>query len=337
MRAMISRRGASVLLGLALLLLVATGCGDKTTSTASSPEAGATVAAAKSAEQIVKDSEAKMAAVSSASFTADFSLQVQGDTSKMSDPTAQALLAQGVTVHAEGKSASEPTAVDMTVSLGIAQQNLEFGMKAKGSKSWVEYQGTWYALDAKNAKALSDQAQSGAAPTEQLKGMGIDPSSWGTSYTLVGTQDLNGVQVYHVKATADPQKLAEALTKAAQDPKLAKKFGASTGELGQLSQGLTKQDKKQVEELSESLKDASVDYWIGVDDELMYKAQFAASMDTSEMKDAQGVTGVTMDGTVTMADFDQPVEVTAPKGAQSFKKLMTQLFGGMLGGSGTSF
>ena len=76
-----------------------------------------------------------------------------------------------------------------------------------------------------------------------------------------------------------------------------------------------------------------MDYWIGVDDQYMYKAQFAASMDTSGQKDMQGVTGMTMKGAVTMADFDQPVDVTPPADAKSFKEFMNQLFGGMLGGS----
>ena len=44
---------------------------------------------------------------------------------------------------------------------------------------------------------------------------------------------------------------------------------------------------------------------------IMYKAQFAASMDTSGQKDMEGVTGMTMDGTVTMIAFDEPVEVDA--------------------------
>jgi hypothetical protein len=334
MRAMNRGRGAALLLALALVLVAVTGCGGNDQA-ATSSSAVATAASGQSADQIVKDSEAKMATVTSASFTADLGLQVQGDTAKMTDPTAKALLSQGVTVHAEGKSASKPTAVDMTMSLGIAGQNLEFSMMSQGSKSWIEYQGTWYALDSKNAKSLDKQAQTGAAPTEQLKSMGIDPASWGTSYELAGTEDLGGVQVYHITAVADPQKLADSLTKAAEDPSLESKLGGSSSELGQLSQGLT-QDKQQAEELGKSLKDATVDYWIGVDDQLMYKAQFGAAMDTSKIKDAQGVTGVTLKGTVTMADFDQPVEVTPPQDAKSFDKLMNQLFGGMLGGSGLS-
>jgi hypothetical protein len=332
MRAMISRRAAILVLVLALAL-VAVACGGSGDQASTASSAAATAASGASADQIVKDSEAKMATVNSASFAADFALKVQGDTAKMTDPTAKALLSQGITVHAEGASANDPTAVDMTMSLGIAGQNLEFGMKSEGKKSWLEYQGTWYALDAKNAKSLDEQAQTGAAPTEQLKSMGVDPSTWGTEYQLVDTEDLGGVQVYHVKATADPQKLADSLTKAAEDPALQSKLGGSSSELGQLSQGL-KENKKQAEELGKALKDATVDYWIGVDDQLMYKAQFGASMDMSKQKDMQGVTGMTMKGSMTMADFDQPVAVTPPASSKSFEEFMNQLFGGMMGGSG---
>jgi hypothetical protein len=329
MRALISRRGAVLLLVLALAI-VAVGCGDDGGSSASSPAAEA--AAGVSADQIVKDSEAKMATVSSASFVADLGLEIQGDTEKMTDPTAKALLSQGMTFHAEGSSGSDPTAVNMTMSLGIAGQNLEFGMMAEGDKSWIEYQGTWYALDTKNAKALDKQAQSGGTPTEQLKSMGIDPSSWGTEYELAGTETLDGVEVYHIKAVADPQKLADSLMKAAEDPKLQEQLGDS-GDLSQLGQGLT-QDKEQTEQLAKSLKDATVDYWIGVEEPYMYKAQFGASLDTTGQKDMDGVTGMTVKGTVGMSAFDEPVEVEAPKNAKSFDTFMNQLFGGMMMGGG---
>ncbi|HEY5170010.1 MAG TPA: DUF6612 family protein, partial [Thermoleophilia bacterium] len=296
-----------------------------------SPRATA-AAAGVSADQIVKDSEAKMAQLKSASFSADMGLEVQGDPSKMTDPTQKAMLSQGISLHVEGKSATDPMASDMKMSAGIAGQTLNFGMMAQGDKAWVEYQGKWYAMDAKSAKSLSTQAQTGAAPTEQLKSLGLNPSDWGTSYTLVGTESLAGTQVYHVKATADPQKLADSLMKAAESPDLQKQLGGSSSELGQLGSGLT-QNKKQAQELSKSLKDATVEYWIGVDDQLMYKAQFGASMDTSAQKDMQGVTGMTLKGAVTMSKFDEPVDVTAPAGAKSFKDFMNQLFGGMLGGS----
>jgi hypothetical protein len=286
-----------------------------------------------SADQVVKDSEAKMAQLTSASFIADMSLGVQGDPNKMTDPTQKAMLSQGLSLHVEGKSGTDPMASDVKMSVGIAGQTLEFGMMAQGDKAWVQYQGKWYAVDQKNSKSLSEQAQTGAAPTEQLKSLGLDPSAWGTSYEMAGIEDMAGTQVYHVKATADPAKLAEDLTKALNDPSLLKKLGdPSTAK--QLEQGLA-QNKKQLEELKKSLKDVAVDYWIGVDDMLMRKAEFSAGLATKGQKGMEGVDGITMKMSMTMADFDQPVSVTPPAKALPFDKLMNEVFGGMLGGGGS--
>jgi membrane-associated HD superfamily phosphohydrolase len=322
-----------LVLVLALTLLAAAGCGGDKSSSSGSP--GATAAAASvSADQVVKDSEAKMAQLKSASFTADMGLEVQGDPNKMTDPTQKAMLSQGISLHMEGKSATAPMASDMKMSMGIAGQTLDFGMLAQGDKAWVEYQGKWYAVDQKNSKSLSDQAKTGAAPTEQLKSLGLDPSAWGTSYEMVGTEKMaDDTQVYHVKATADPAKLAEDLTKAMNDPKLLNKLGdPSTAK--QLEQGLA-QNKKQVEELKKSLKDVAVNYWIGVDDKLMRKAEFSADLATKGQQSMQGVDGMTMKMSMTMADFDQPVTVTPPAKALPIDKLMNKVFGGMMGGSGS--
>jgi hypothetical protein len=321
-----------LVLGLALTLLVAVGCGGSGSSSGSAPAATA-AAADVSADQVVKDSEAKMAQVKSASFTADLGLDVQGDPNKMTDPTQKAMLSQGVTLHVEGKSATDPLAADMKLSAGIAGQTLDFGLMAQGDKSWVEYQGKWYAVDQKNSKSLSDQAATGAAPTEQLKSFGLDPSTWGTSYEMAGTEDLAGTQVYHVKATADPAKLAADLTKAMNDPSLLNKLG-DPATAQQLEQGLS-QNKQQVEELKKSLKNVTVDYWIGVDDMLMRKAEFSAALATKGQKGMEGVDGMTMTMSMTMADFDQPVTVTPPAKALPFDKLMNEVFGGMMGGSGS--
>jgi hypothetical protein len=315
----------------ALALLAAAGCGGDKSSSSSAP--AATVAAGVSADQVVKDSEAKMAQLSSASFTADMGLEVQGDPAKMTDPTQQAMLSQGISLHVEGASATDPMASDMKMNVSIAGQTLDFGMMAQGDEAWVEYQDKWYAVDQKNSKSLSDQAKTGAAPTEQLKSLGLDPSAWGTSYEMVGVEDMASTQVYHVKATADPAKLAEDLTKAMNDPSLLDKLG-DPGTAKQLEQGLA-QNKKQVEALKKSLTDVAVDYWIGVDDMLMRKAEFSAGLAPKGQQGMEGIDGMSVKMSMTMADFDQPVTVTPPAQALPFDKLMNEMFGGMLGGGGS--
>ena len=109
--------------------------------------------------------------------------------------------------------------------------------------------------------------------------------------------------------------------KAAEDPGLAEAARRLEQPARPARLGTHAEHKKQAQELSKSLKDATVEYWIGVDDQLMYKAQFGASLDTSAQKDMQGVAGVTLKGAVTMAKFDEPVDVTAPADAKSFKEL----------------
>jgi len=210
----ISTWAVLLLILVALAAVAVAGCGSSTSASSSSAPAATNAATTMSADQIVAQSEAKMKDVKSASFTGDMSLKVSGDPSKMTDPTSKAMLSQGISLHMEGKSQNQPVASDMKISLGLGGQTIALSLLSQGTKSWVEYQGKWYAMDAKAAKSLSTQAQTGAAPTEQLKSLGLNPSDWGTSYALVGTEDLAGAKVYHVKATADPQKLADALMKA---------------------------------------------------------------------------------------------------------------------------
>ncbi len=317
---------ASLFVVAGLLLAVAAGCGSSD-SGSSSPSPDTAAVSDLSAEEIIEQSNAKMAEVKSASFAADMALDVRGDTAQATDPIEQALLSEGMTLHAEGRSAADPVAAQMDLSVTVADQALNFGLIAKGDKMWVEYEGQWYVVDQKNSSALSTQAETGAAPTEQLKSFGLDPEEWGTTYEVVGTEDVGGTPTYHLKATSDPQKLAAALMQAANDPDLAKKLGdAETAD--QLKQSLA-QSEEQAAQLQKALTDVSVDYWVGVDDMLMRKAEFAAALDTTEQEDMEGVEGMTIELAVTMDDFDEPVSVDPPAKAKSFDKLMETIFGGM--------
>ena len=70
----------------------------------------------------------------------------------------------------------------------------------------------------------------------------------------------------------------------------------------------------------------------------MYKAQFGASMDTSGQKDMEGVTGVTVKGTVSHERLRRAGRrSTPPAEREVVRQFMNQLFGGMMGGSGMTF
>ncbi len=317
----------ALVVGLAPVLLTGCGGSDTTASASSTTPSPAAI----SAQEIIDQSNAAMADVTSASFTADMAMNVQGDATKMEDPAAQALLGKGVKLHVEGARATDPLSMDADMSLTLGSQILDLGLLAQDANMWVSYQNQWYKVDKKNAAAVNKQTKRGAAPTEQLKSFGLDPAEWGTDYKLVGTEKAaDGTPVYHVQATVDPQKLAAALVEAADDPDVAKALG-DDATAAQLKQAL-KQNRDDLTGLQKSLKDVAADYWIGVEDMLLRKAEFTAVMDMTSQRDMEGIEGMTLDMSVTMDDFNEPVTVTAPAGAKSFDKLTEQMFGGMMMG-----
>jgi hypothetical protein len=329
------RRTISTVIVLALVLalgLAVAACGSSDSGAANSTPAPSSTL---SAEQLVQQSMAATGKVESGSFTADLALAVQGDTSKM-DATTRAMIGQGLSFHAAGKSAKSPLAMDMTMSVGVAGQKLEFSLMAQGDKAWIGYQGTWYVIDQKTAKSLGGRAATGSSTTNQLKSLGIDPADWGATYELVGTEDVGGVPTFHVKATADPQKLAASLLKAMEDPAVTKQLGENT--TGKQLRSSLMKNQKELKQLQKSLRNTTADFWIGADDMLMRKVTMSVKLDMTGQtsNNVKGVDTVTLSGALALADFGETVTVTPPANALPFSQLMSSLFGGMFGGASGS-
>lgn len=307
------------------LLLIASGCGSSNAANTSASQSPGTPSGV-SAEEIADASAAKMADVKSFSFVADAKLKMVGDASKVTDPTAAALFSETTTLHAEGGVSSEPEVVDMTVTAKVANQPWEFGLRAKGDKAWIQYKGQWYALDDENSTSSPSVNMNDALnPTEELEAMGLTPEEIGMTYELVGTEDVAGVATHHVRTTIDAQKAIPAMTKAAQDPDLAKTIGveAATQIKQAYGQSATLFAK------AERFDDPVIDMWIGVDDMLLYKQTAKVAANLTGAEGAEGVDSMSATWTLTMSDFGDPVTVTAPAKAHSMDKLMEQVLGGL--------
>ena len=321
---------ALTILAVALLFVIAlAACGSSGSGAAATaaPVASPTV----SAQVLLQQAAAATATVKSASFTADVALKAQGDTTKM-NPTTQALLGQGIGLHAAGMAGHG--AADMTLAVHVAGQTIPLAMKVKDGKAYVQYQGKWYVADQKSAGSLITPS---TTPSGGLKGLGLDPAAWGATFTYVGVETVGGVQTYHVTATVDPAKVMGSLFKALRDTATAKQLGTGNTS-AQVKQFLA--NRAQLRRLQRSLKSAKADVWIGAADKRVHKATVALVMNTaglgSAAAQAQGVTGLAVTVSVTLAGFDQPVSVTPPASAQPIQQLGNSLFGGLLGGSGLS-
>lgn len=320
----------AVLLALAVAAVLVAGCGSSETT---SGEASAAPEVELTAQEIVDQSEQAMQGVTSAAFTADVALKIEGDAAKMTDPTAKQLLDSPISLHVEGKSGDDPVVAEMDMTVAIMGQNLALGMVAKDKSAWIEYEDTWYAVPQENTQALSE-GDSGSLPTEQLKDLGLDPQAWDVEWELVGTETVDGAEVYHVAATPDAKKMAADLMKALEDPKLYEKLGDP--QTAEQIQATKAQSEKELKELENAIDSVSVDLWIETESMYMRKGAIAVGLDMTGVKDADGVEAMNAEIGFTMADFNDPVEVKPPGKAQDFEKLMNELMGGMMGG-GMSF
>ena len=322
---------AVLVLALALAAVFAAGCGgdegtNEPADTGSSPSAVAEL----TPQEIVDQSQVAMDGINSASFTADMKLDIQGDAAKMTDPTAKQLLSAPITFHTEGRSSTKPQAADMDVTVGLMGQNLAMGVLALGNKAWVQYENAWYAVPQENTKALQS-SDGGALPTEQLADLGLDPQAWKVEWELVGTETVDGAEVYHLTASPDAKTIADDLMKALNDPKLYEKLG-DPQTAGQVK-ALKSQNAKQLKELQKALDSIGVDLWIETESMYLRQGSVVITMNTKGMEGAEGVTGMNVEVGFTMADFDEAFDVKAPAKAKDFDTLMNELVGGMMGGS----
>ena len=322
---------AALLLAVAFTAAFAVGCGGDSTKTTGDTAASPAVATDLTPEEIVDKSTAVMNKLNAASFSVDFKLDLEGDASKMSDPTAQQLLSKPVTLHMEGASSSEPRVADMDVTVALMGQNLAMTVLNEGNKAWVRYEDTWYAVPPENTKALQSKDPS-ALPTDQLEDLGLDARQWDVDWELIGTETYDGSEVYHLKAAPDPEKIAGDMLKALEDPDFYKQLGDP--QAAEQLKAMKTEKAKELKEAQKALKSVEVQLWIETESMYLRQGTVLIGMDATGLEDAEGLTAMNMDIAFTMADFDVPVEVEAPAKAKDLEVLMNELMGGMMGGAG---
>jgi hypothetical protein len=314
---------------LAAAAALAAGCGGSSSPSnapSSSPTSGATL----TAQQIADKSTTAMATVKSASFALDLSATIKGDASKAPDAQTKALLSGPISLKAQGSISNEPQKADLTLNASAAGQKLDVGLKMDGGNIWIQYKNQWYET---SQAALGGLTGSSPAPsassaplTQQLQGaitsLGIDPSKWTEGYTLVGTESLDGTEVYHVAQTLNVSQFVDDLVK------LVQTAGSLTGGLGGASASpgtqITPQD---AQTLKDALKGLKIDWYYQKDNYDLRKMMVAATMDLSKDSSAaaSGVTGIDFSLTLTTSNFDQPVTVQPPSPTKPIQDLLQAL------------
>jgi len=327
------RRWLTVLLAVVVIatLSVAAGCGGKSNTSTASPSSTST-SQELTAQQIFEKGMAAASAVKSESFTLDASLGIKGDPSKASDAQTKALMQAPVTMKALGSLANDPQKMDMTMNLAAAGQKFDVGLKMDGDNMWVQFMTDWYVLPKEMLSGITGASPSPSATsgtlTQQLqdtiKQLGIDPTAWTTEWKLVGTETLDGTEVYHLQQVLDVSKMVDDLMK------VAGTASSLTGGLGSTASPGTQQSLDEAATiLKDALKDVTVHWYFQKDDYYLRKMQVGGTMDFSGNADAQkqGLTSADYNLALTVGDFDKAVTVAPPANPKPFDQLLNSLMG----------
>lgn len=249
----------------------------------------------KTAQQILDESSAKTEALTSYRFGVD--LKATATVTGAGDLAG--FLANPVEISGEG-AAKDPGdfTLDLTANLGPGA--IQANVTKVGGGLYASVLGQDVKLDA-SPQTVRSLDVTGLAPAI---------SGWITQPEIVGTEEVEGVSLVHIRGKVD-------------EAELAADVGGLLGGLGQ--EGAVDPGAAGA---GSDLETGVVDVWVGTEDMLIHKAE-AEVVSADPLAAAPQVKALDLDLTATLSDFDAPVEVTAPTGART---LSLDSITGLLGG-----
>ena len=248
-----------------------------------------------SAEQVLTESAKRTEALTSYRFGVDVKADVDIDAAG----AVGTLLANPLDINGEG-GAKDPGdfTLDLTANLGPGP--IQANIIKVGDALYLTVLGQAIQLDVDPATVKSLDATK-LAPAI---------AGWITNPQIVGTEDVNGVQVVHIRGDVDETALAEDIGG------LADGLGAD----GAVKPGAGGPDG--------DLETGVVDVWVGQEDLLIHKAA-AEVVSKDPLEAVTAVKAIDLTLSATISDFNTPVEITAPAGA---RKVDLDSIAGLLGG-----
>lgn len=294
------------------IALVAAGCGsdgDKKSDSTAPAASGSAAATGGSAESGLLTGLQQ----STGPSKLDLALSVKIDGAPAAAGAAGALLTQPINLKVSGVSDSAAKSSDVDIALDLGALALNAKLLSDGTKQWIQYDDNWYVLDTKALAGAAGGVTGGTttAPTvdtAKIKSALADPSKYFKDAKKVGDEKVGDIETEHIEGTLD---VAAALDG-------VKQLGGST------SSAVSPEDAKQI---TDAFNDPKVDVWIGKDDHVVHRLAFKLDGDFTNVSDAQGLKGLTVDLDATMLPAESP-KITPPANAKSSQELMMAVLGG---------
>jgi hypothetical protein len=233
--------------------------------------------------------------------------------------------------QSQGKS--ELPKFDIDFAFEGAGQSIKAGLTSTGTKGFVNFQGTEYAVSDQvfqQFKTGYEQAQKqgqSQQKNQSLSSLGLDPRQWLTNPKNEGEAKVGDDETIKITGGVDINKLLDDVNTALQK---TKQLGVQGTE--QLPSQLTEQQKQQV---AEAIKDPKVEIYTGKEDTILRRMVIALGI--VDPQGSSGSANIKLD--LAISDLNEDQDVSQPSGAKPFDELINKLGGlglGGLGGAGGS-
>jgi hypothetical protein len=307
----------------AAMSLVACGGSDKKSSSGGGTSGGQPVSTDTDVNTILDKTFTGDKTVNSAKLNMTLDVNVSGGSSGVSGPFKLT-----ITGPFQSDGAKKLPKFDIDVSGEGAGQTFKAGLESTGTKGFVNYQGTEYAVPDQyfqQFKSGFEQAQGQSSSTNTLSKLGIKPQDWLTN-PKASDSSVEGTDTVKITGGVDIAKFLDDIST------VLSKSAGSLGSLGsQVPSSLTADQKKQVED---SIKSATVEIESGKDDSILRR--FAVNLSAADPSGSGGKFDLTLD--ISLSGVGEDQTISEPSNVQPFEQLLPKLQGlsqlGALGGLG---
>jgi hypothetical protein len=269
------------------------------------------------------------ASIDSADVKLDAEIQIEGNPA-FSRPIR--VEASGPFRNNDGKLPS----ADLELKLGTGGQAIQAGFLSTGDRAFFKFQDVWYEQPREQVeqanKSISD---AGGKRKSSLKSLGLDPRGWLEDAKTEGDEKVGGVETEHVTGKLDVSSVIADFNTFVK--RSAGTIGGATGQ-----QAPRPLSKKQLDEISDVVKDPTFDVYVAKDDKTIRRISGHLELDVpKEDRDSiGGIEGGSFSFTIEFTKVNGDQKIEAPARARPLSELTRSLgttaLGGASGGSGST-
>jgi hypothetical protein len=308
-----------LLLLAALLTLVIAGCGGGDDS---SGGGGQKADEDQSVDSLLKQTFTGKKKVDSGKLDLKMNIDVKGSSSSQ----IQGPISLTLSGPFQSQGAGKLPKFDMDAAFEGGGQNFKAGLASTGTKAFVNFQGTEYAVSDEVFQEFKKgyeqaQSQNKSQGNESLATLGIDPSKWLTNAKNEGEASVGGTDTIKITGDVDVDKLLDDVNTALEKVRSLGVQGSNN-----LPEKLTDAQKKQA---ADAIKNLNVEIYTGKDDSTLRR--MVVNMDIDDGQDSGS-----LKFDVSLLDLNEDQSISEPSNAKPFDQLLSQLGGLGLGGVGSS-